>query len=73
MNVDETEEAALCIAVHHRQYPCFSSIHIHTTFSYPLQKEGKSAHVFECTAKKDLSPKTDKEAQAKRKVGNKNY
>lgn len=41
MNVDETEKAALCIAVHHRQYPCFSSIHIHTQFSYPLQEQEK--------------------------------
>lgn len=52
MNVDETEKAALCIAAHHRQYPCFSTIHIHTTFSYPLQKEGRKVHVFECTAGK---------------------
>ena len=57
MNVDETEKAALCIAVHHRQYPCFSSIHIHTPFSYPLQEQEESANVFECTAKKDLSRK----------------
>lgn len=40
MNVDEKEKAALCIAVHHRQYPCFFSIHIHTPFSYPQQEQG---------------------------------
>lgn len=61
MNVDETEKAALCMAVHHRQYPCFSSIHIHTSFSYPLQEQGeKSANVFECTAKKDLIQKKNR-------------
>lgn len=51
MNVDEKEKAALCIAVHHRQYPCFFSIHIQTPFSYPQQEHGgESANVFESTA-----------------------
>lgn len=69
MNVDETEKAALCIAVHHRQYPCFSSIHIHTPFSYPLQEQEKSANVFECTAKKDLSQKKNRKGKmTERKV-----
>lgn len=58
MNVDEKEKAALCIAVHHRQYPCFFSIHIHTPFSYPQQEQGgKSANVFESTAMEDFSQK----------------
>ena len=69
MNVDETEKAALCIAVHHRQYPCFSSIHIHTPFSYPLQKqEKKPANVFEFTAKKDLSQKKDRKGKTGKKM-----
>lgn len=67
MNVDETEKAALCIAVHHRQYPCFSSIHIHTPFSYPLQEQEKSANVFECTAKEDLSQKKNRKGNTGRK------
>lgn len=46
MNVDEKEKAALCIAVHHRQYPCFFSIHIHTPFSYPQQEQGGKCKCF---------------------------
>lgn len=57
MNVDETEKAALCMAVHHRQYPCFSSIHIHTPFSYPLQERGEKKCKCKRTAKKDLIQK----------------
>lgn len=60
MNVDEKEKAALCIAVHHRQYPCFFSIHIHTPFSYPQQEQvggGGSPNVFESTAMEDFSAK----------------
>lgn len=69
MNVDETERAALCIAVHHRQYPCLSSIHIHTPFSYPLQEQGgKSVNVFECTAKRFESERNSEKVIQKSKV-----
>lgn len=68
MNVDETEKAALCIAVHHRQYPCFSCIHIHTTFSYPLQKEGNKCKCIWVNSKERQSRKhSSKEKQSFKK------
>lgn len=47
MNVDETEKAALCIAVHHRQYPSFSSIHIHTPFM-PIAEKSENVFGVDC-------------------------
>ena len=70
MNVDETEKAALCIAVHHRQYPCSSSIHIHTPFSYPLQKQGEKVQMYLSVQQRKIWVKrnTGKETEAKRKL-----
>lgn len=39
------KKAALCIAVHHRQYPCFFGIHIHTPFSYSTAGKRVQMHL----------------------------